>query len=563
VTFESVSDSVTTFVRDTDAQWPFVTLSDFEVRSQHAREQSFLEMVGFVPLVANGNRMEQWQVYKDENMDAWLRQSRATAAILEPQVEEQKPVTASSTPTSTSSTSSGTASTTGTSTSATTAPQEITTTTTVPPSIPSTTAEASTDKSDAGFSVVSGSGNTRRDLQETSKRGPFAPIWQMSPPPSIEHEEIIGFDLLEHDVLNKLLFAMYETGNTAVSQVMDVAFMTGEQLKSSNKTQIAPTSVIFQPIYERHSFPYESNPQRFEPPKLQGVYFGVLNWESYFIGLLPEGVNGIDVVVRNDCDQDFTYRIYGQEAMYMGMGDHHETLYDPYEISTSFAEFHQDGQPVVEEETQAPDAKSGENSTASTTPSVNKDQFQCYYSLSIYPSNALRADQETSRPVFFTMIVALIFVATAIVFFVYLKFMQSRTRRVEKVAKASDKIITSLFPEDVKKQLMNDAEEQTRTMSGTRHSKQNDKTSPLVQEFLAGGDEESAMMSKDTMSRDTMSTASTTYIPRFKTKPIANLFQETVRPYLVLAIVSFGLRQSQFSHFVRFFFSVCADHLFC
>ena len=38
--------------------------------------------------------------------------------------------------------------------------------------------------------------------------------------------------------------------------------------------------------------------------------------------------------------------------------------------------------------------------------------------------------------------------------------MQYRTRKVEKVAKASDKILATLYPEEVKKELIRDAQQE-------------------------------------------------------------------------------------------------------
>jgi hypothetical protein len=57
------------------------------------------------------------------------------------------------------------------------------------------------------------------------------------------------------------------------------------------------------------------------------------------IDLLPEGVTGIVTVIRNTCNQSFTYEINGPEATYLGEGDLHETKYDDMETTVSFS-FH-------------------------------------------------------------------------------------------------------------------------------------------------------------------------------------------------------------------------------
>ena len=52
--------------------------------------------------------------------------------------------------------------------------------------------------------------------------------------------------------------------------------------------------------------------------------------------LLPEGIDGIYIVVRNQCNQQFTYMINGPNVECLGNGDLHEVEYDEYEISDDF-----------------------------------------------------------------------------------------------------------------------------------------------------------------------------------------------------------------------------------
>lgn len=43
--------------------------------------------------------------------------------------------------------------------------------------------------------------------------------------------------------------------------------------------------------------------------------------------LLPINVAGITVVVANNCDQSYSYRIDGKDAFFTGVGDLHEREY--------------------------------------------------------------------------------------------------------------------------------------------------------------------------------------------------------------------------------------------
>ncbi|CAB9499094.1 Receptor-type guanylate cyclase gcy [Seminavis robusta] len=474
VTFESVSDSITSYVHDSGSQWPFVTVSDFEVHSIHTREASFSELVGFVPLIPNARRMKQWETYAAEHVDQWLTESRLTQVKVNP------------------------------------GPR---------PAVDKDSRESGDNGNRTAVpeaATATASNETTRMLQQNqtdqtpqTATGPFAPIWQLSPPPT--SKEMIGFDLLTHDILERLLFAMWETQNMVLSPVMDVSFLTEWTPRNSQQRDLnatSPRSVVFQPIYEEHNFHDENS--NMEAPRLQGLYFGVLAWESYLEGLVPEGVKGIYCVVRNDCGQDYTFVINGKDAVFIGEGDHHDPRYDANEVSTQFSELEYQDQ-------------------SSSTEQPIDDNFHCSYSLSIYPSIELQENQQSSTPFFFTMIVGLIFVVTFFFFLGYLKLAEHRTKKVEKVAKASDKIISSLFPQNVKNVLMNDAQQdeaQTRSMNTTSHG--GGGLSSQVQEFLSN-DEESAFMS-GSMGTSSMA-ASSSRMPnpyqQYKTKPIANLFEET------------------------------------
>jgi hypothetical protein len=55
-------------------------------------------------------------------------------------------------------------------------------------------------------------------------------------------------------------------------------------------------------------------------------------WDVSMRKLLPETVNGIYCVLRNNCDQIFTFVIDGHDVSYLGEGDYHDTKYDDKEL---------------------------------------------------------------------------------------------------------------------------------------------------------------------------------------------------------------------------------------
>ena len=78
--------------------------------------------------------------------------------------------------------------------------------------------------------------------------------------------------------------------------------------------------------------------------RLVGATGIVIDWESYFEGVLEDGANGITVVMKTSCD-DFggvTYLVEGSEATYIGEGDQHDPNYDSMEISAPFVSIEYD-----------------------------------------------------------------------------------------------------------------------------------------------------------------------------------------------------------------------------
>jgi len=53
-----------------------------------------------------------------------------------------------------------------------------------------------------------------------------------------------------------------------------------------------------------------------------------MGWDASMQDLLPEGVEGIMAVLKNDCNQSFTYEVNGDQAFFRGVGDLHESAYN-------------------------------------------------------------------------------------------------------------------------------------------------------------------------------------------------------------------------------------------
>ena len=71
--------------------------------------------------------------------------------------------------------------------------------------------------------------------------------------------------------------------------------------------------------------------------EIVGVLAGASAWDVALLNLLPDGVVGIHAVVRNNCNQSYTYEIRGSDAYFLGNQDLHETKYDGWDVRVNLA----------------------------------------------------------------------------------------------------------------------------------------------------------------------------------------------------------------------------------
>ncbi len=73
-----------------------------------------------------------------------------------------------------------------------------------------------------------------------------------------------------------------------------------------------------------------------QSPVIAVISAGVA-WDSSMQDLLPHGVSGIIAVVKNDCNESFTYEVGGDQAFFLGVGDMHESAYDNMKLDVNLA----------------------------------------------------------------------------------------------------------------------------------------------------------------------------------------------------------------------------------
>ena len=184
----------------------------------------------------------------------------------------------------------------------------------------------------------------------------------------------------------------------------------------------------------------------------------------------------------------FTYQLNGPEAVYLGAGDLHDTEYDHLEYFQLFSGYEK------------------RNATASD------GQETCEYDLRIYPSDELQDYYLTNAPAIYACVIVLVIFCTAVSFLFYDYLVQVRQNKVMNTAKRTNAIVSSLFPENVRDRILKDAEEQAKGDLDPGNSK-----------GFRG------LAAPKSQLKDFLGEEEYDEVHVFATKPIADLFPQTVR----------------------------------
>ncbi|CAB9527558.1 Receptor-type guanylate cyclase gcy [Seminavis robusta] len=242
-----------------------------------------------------------------------------------------------------------------------------------------------------------------------------------------------------------------QTIDTETKQYVD--FQPGEE--------IAPTAAMFYPIVDSLD---SIRLDRTQEHKVVGNLMFFFEWKNMLLGLLPSDSTGIIVVVTNPCNVPWTMRLDGEDAIFLGSGDLHDTAYDHMAVNASLYD-------TMETTKQSKDGSSYTGVPLSTT--------FCPQTVHIYPSKATQDKYVTSDPLVFTLAALFIFIFTSTVMILYDCTVARRQRIVMEQALASGAIVSSLFPEKVKKQLYEEQKQEQKKEQSIMQFMSQDTTSPL------------------------------------------------------------------------------------
>ncbi|CAB9511628.1 Receptor-type guanylate cyclase gcy [Seminavis robusta] len=380
--------------------WPCVTINDFQIRAAVTRELSGALFTRLIPVVVEETR-EKWETYAVQNF-GWIKNAEA--------YNDENGL-----------------------------------------SFYKNRRRSLQDdgyaigSNESGIDFSSGMGNKIYEFDETftpapvTGPGPYFPLWQEAP---TNGRDISGFDTKAYPDYSPYIVKAWETaemtiggldtappGNTTDNDISTSYFALLESGKAGKQVMYMgdPMSSVFFPVFDDFNS---------EDRVVVALILAVFKWAFYFQNLLPPHFAGLVLVLENNCDGAFTYKVVGENVEYLGEGDLHEDFSRRDDM------------------VQTRDFGSTNNIGEDSALNVALNQDICSYKLSVYPAKELEDEYLTWLPLIVTLSVAMVFVLTAIVFLSFNHYVERRQTLVYDQAVKSTAIVSSLFPEAVRDRLM-------------------------------------------------------------------------------------------------------------
>jgi Adenylate and Guanylate cyclase catalytic domain len=269
--------------------------------------------------------------------------------------------------------------------------------------------------------------------------GPYLPMWQQSPlVTTYINVNFLALDVTKSYVNDEPLIAYHS--NRAVSTAFknitsgrfdDVPITATNYYAGFLSTQAG------QDVY------YEGSPisdllipiaRSFVDNTTDAILIAVLNWMTYFKDLLPANARDIVVVLDDSCTGPSTLIVRGNQVVFQGKGDLHDTNYNAYVTKASWetVDVIQDG-------------------TELGLPYLTS---HCPPSIHIYPTLDYEKQFNYNQAIYMTVTVFFVFLFAICVFVAYDRLVERRQNLVLTKALQSGAIVSSLFPEKIAERLL-------------------------------------------------------------------------------------------------------------
>ena len=243
-------------------------------------------------------------------------------------------------------------------------------------------------------------------------------------------------------------------------------------------------------------------------------------WRDTLKNILSEGINGLVITFENECNLPFTYQINGPTVKFLGAWDQHDHTYNHLSINSWLHDL---------KDFASTDGGISQQQSYTGRPLNNE---MCPFFVTVYPSDTLRNQFVSNRPIIYAGLSILIFLFTAMVFVFYDWYVEQRHNVVNRAAIQNKTIVDTLFPEYVQQHLLvNDNNNKAMIHSSKCDENQNKKNTSSknkLKAFLNDGDNEGKVPpyhSTAEESNDGDNAIVDSFAPT--SKPIADLFPNT------------------------------------
>ena len=300
-------------------------------------------------------------------------------------------------------------------------------------------------------------------LQDGGRGSYYAPVWQCSP----VIPGLVNYNLRSHPIVGPEVEASVASKDLVIGKVLTMTNVGGSDTaakaaaatriyetdplayllnpsvseSSSESDEPGPRSNLYSPVF------WDSSPSSPNDDVVVGLITGVVVWSDYLQGLLDyeptpssfSGTTKVIAILENECGQQYSYQLIGQNVKYLGIGDLHDSRYNHLEVRNDF-------------NTLLSTRASSESDNVGDDLEVQNDDV-CLFSLRLYPTKDMYDSYRTWKPLIYTVGVVVTFLFTAAVFGGYDYLVERRQKLVLETAIKSSAVVSSLFPAVVRDRL--------------------------------------------------------------------------------------------------------------
>lgn len=258
----------------------------------------------------------------------------------------------------------------------------------------------------------------------------MAPIAQFGP--AISNSSLAMMDLFSHPVFRKQMLVSLEYNSPVLSEPIDFGFLFDHVEHMQSYSHETRRSFIIDPIKETFR----------DSSKTVGFIIGILSWESIFEPILPMGVDGLQVVVDNGCNDQFTLiENGGKKKSTFVNGDIHDPRYDKHSYHYALNDI---------------------------GPNNGGLYRSCSYSYTIYASDIFRESFHLIDPSPYAGLIVVAFVLIASIFFIHNLYTQKKQDKALDQVKRVEAIVTSVFPKEVGLRLIEQAHHEAKMPTSSK-----------------------------------------------------------------------------------------------